>query len=348
MKAILFTGPEQIEYTEVPTPTPGPEDILVKVAAVGICASDEELLSGEHPYIKNGNTVYPVLPGHEWSGHIASFGSEVPEGLFAQGDAVTADVTMSCGKCSMCKEGRYNLCTNRGVIGSYKNRAGAYAEYITVPWKHVYRLPEGMSLDTGALSEPSATALYTVKRVGIDPGATVAVFGDGPIGLLITSFARALGAGKIIQIGSWNEKLDISRSLGADEIINYHDEDVVKKIGEATEGKGADIIFESSGNDLAFSQSAEALAPGGKLGLVSFYRKTQFEAPINALITKDASIYGTLASPNTTAPVLKLINSGSVHPEYIITHHFPLEDAEKAFALIRERKECRVKILLHP
>lgn len=348
MKAILFRGPNEIDYCEVPTPEPSAEEILVRVRAVGVCASDEELLSGDHPYLKNGMTKYPVLPGHEWAGEVVAVGEDVPQGLFPVGSPVTADVTMSCGKCFMCKLGRYNLCINRGVIGSYKNRAGAYAEYIVVPWKHAYVLPEGMSADIGALSEPAATALYCLKRSRMQPGSSVVSFGDGPIGLLVTAFARAMGAGRIIQVGSWNEKLAVSRRLGADETVNYHDEDVVRRVLDLTDGRGAEVIFESSGNPLAFEQAVEALAPGGGLGLLSFYRKSSFEASINKIITKDADMFGVLASPNTTAPSLKMIHAGTLHPEHIITHHFPLSDTARAFDLIRERKECRIKILLHP
>jgi 2-desacetyl-2-hydroxyethyl bacteriochlorophyllide A dehydrogenase len=293
-------------------------------------------------------TKYPVLPGHEWAGEVVETGSDVPTGLFPKGAKVTADVTMSCGKCFMCKLGRYNLCINRGVIGSYKNRAGAYAEYIVVPWKHAYVLPEGVTTDIGALSEPSATALYSLKRARMQPGSTVVSFGDGPIGLLVTAFARALGAGRIIQVGSWKEKLEVSSKLGADNTINYHDDDVVQSILDLTDGRGAELIIESSGNTLAFEQAVDALAPGGGLGLLSFYRSTSFEASINKITTKDADMFGVLASPNTTAPSLKMIAAGTVQPGHIITHHFPLEEARKAFDLMLERKEFRIKMMLHP
>ncbi|MTI65094.1 MAG: galactitol-1-phosphate 5-dehydrogenase [Firmicutes bacterium] len=346
MKAVRFTGPREVKYEDVEKPKIKSNEILIKVKAVGICGTDMELYSGEMPYIKKGLTKYPLIPGHEWSGEIVEVGSEVPR--FSVGEKVTSDVSIGCGKCDMCKIGRYNLCPNRVVVGSYKNKDGAFAEYIKLPYRHVYRLPDSMSYEEAALIEPAATASYGVMKGDIDYGSTVLIIGDGPIGQLSMQCAKVAGASKVFIVGSWDEKLEIAKSTGADAVMHYKKDDVLDKINELTNGKGVDVVIESSGSPKAFNQSLEAVKPGGKVVLLSIYPTSEFMAQINSVVTKDADLIGVLASPNAFKPTIDLMESGRINVKPLISHKYELKDAEKAIKMIENKEECRLKAILIP
>lgn len=346
MKAVQILGPQKIEVVELPKPIPGEKDILIRVKAVGLCGTDLELLRGEMPYIQQGFTTYPIIPGHEWSGIIEETGDEVKE--FIPGDRVTGDVSIGCGECDYCKKGRFNLCANRYEVGSYRNKDGAYAEYILMPAKHVYKLPENVTLEEAALCEPAATAAYSVVKSGVGFGDTVLTIGDGPIGQLSMQCAKAVGAGKVILVGSWPEKMQIALNTGADQVISYRNEDVVKKVLDITNGKGVDVVIENSGNPEAIEQSIKSVKMGGKIVLVSIYGKGKVPVDIDSVIINDVDIYGVLASPNTFAGTLALMGAGKINVKPLITHQFPLEEIKKAIQLVYERKEFRIKILLKP
>ncbi|NMA14439.1 MAG: galactitol-1-phosphate 5-dehydrogenase [Clostridia bacterium] len=346
MKAVRILEPEIIEYSDVPKPQINDSEALIRVKAVGICGSDLELLSGDMPHIKNGFTTYPLIPGHEWAGQIEEIGKGVQG--FSVGDRVTGDVSLGCGNCHMCKIGRYNLCPNRVVVGSYRNKDGAFAEYIKMPYKNLYKLSENISYEEAALTEPAATAAYGIMRAKIGFGDTVLVIGDGPIGQLAMQCAKISGASKVIAVGSWDKKLEIARQLAADVVVNYKKDDVVEKVLENTDYEGADVILETSGNMIAFNQSIKAVKPGGKIVLYSFYNSVEFPVSINNFIVKDADLIGILASPNASKPVLSLMESGRINVKPLITHRYPMEKISEAIAMIKEKKECRIKVLLTP
>lgn len=256
MKAARFMGVEQIEVGEIPTPTPKNDEVLAKISYAGYCGTDMDLLDGTMVHIRNGFTKYPLVPGHEWSGTVVAVGKDVRR--FAVGDRITADVSLGCGCCDYCHHGRYNLCYDREVIGSYRNRQGAFAEYIAVPERHTYKIPKGVSLEEAALAEPAATAAYAVRRSNIQMGDRVLVIGDGPIGQLAAQLAWIEGAVQVIVAGSWDEKLSIAKKCGATATINYHKSDVTAEAIALTDGKGPDVIIESSGNQTALAQAVAA------------------------------------------------------------------------------------------
>ena len=232
MKAIRFMDPGVIKYSEIPQPEIRDDEVLAQIAYAGFCATDIELLTGEMIHIKNGNTKYPIIPGHEWSGTVVAVGKNVRD--FKVGDRVTSDVSLGCGECENCRQGHYNLCPNREVVGSYRNRQGVFAQYVAIPQRHLYHIPEGLSLEEAALAEPAATAMYAVTKAQIPAGAQVLVIGDGPIGQLAAQLANIAGASRVIMAGSWDEKLAIARECGIHETINYHNEDVIQRARELT------------------------------------------------------------------------------------------------------------------
>lgn len=346
MKAIRFMGPEQIELSEIPMPECGPGEVVAQIAWAGFCATDIELLTGEMVHIKNGNTTYPLVPGHEWSGTIVKLGAGVHG--FQVGDKVTSDVSLGCGECEYCRSGHYNLCPDRQVVGSYRNKQGVFAQYIAVPQRHLYHIPEGVDMQEAALAEPAATAEYAVRRAHIPAGGTVLVIGDGPIGQLAAQLANLQGASQVLMAGSWDEKLDIARTCGAAHTINYHREDVVARAKELTGGLGPDIVIETSGNNAALDQAIKALKPAGRVVAVSWYKGDTVDAAMNALIAKDGELIGTLASPNCFTPVLEYMASGKLKVKPLITHVKPLAELPAVVDMIRAKKEMRIKVLLQP
>ena len=345
MKAIRFMDPGVIEYSEIPQPEIRDDEVLAQIAYAGFCATDIELLTGEMIHIKNGNNKYPIIPGHEWSGTVVAVGKNVRD--FKVGDRVTSDVSLGCGECENCRQGHYNLCPNREVVGSYRNRQGVFAQYVAIPQRHLYHIPEGLSLEEAALAEPAATAMYAVTKAQIPAGAQVLVIGDGPIGQLAAQLANIAGASRVIMAGSWDEKLAIARECGIHETINYHNEDVIQRARELTEG-GPEIVIETSGSNVALNMAVQALKPTGRIVAVSWYNGANVDVAMNTLIVKDAALIGSLASPNSFTPVLRYMVEGKLKVKPLITHIKRLEDFQNVIEMIRAKKEMRIKILFQP
>ena len=336
MKAIRFMDPGVIEYSEIPQPEIRDDEVLAQIAYAGFCATDIELLTGEMIHIKNGNTKYPIIPGHEWSGTVVAVGKNVRD--FKVGDRVTSDVSLGCGECENCRQGHYNLC---------RNRQGVFAQYVAIPQRHLYHIPEGLSLEEAALAEPAATAMYAVTKAQIPAGAQVLVIGDGPIGQLAAQLANIAGASRVIMAGSWDEKLAIARECGIHETINYHNEDVIQRARELTEG-GPEIVIETSGSNVALNMAVQALKPTGRIVAVSWYNGANVDVAMNTLIVKDAALIGSLASPNSFTPVLRYMVEGKLKVKPLITHIKRLEDFQNVIEMIRAKKEMRIKVLLKP
>lgn len=181
MKAIRFMDPGVIEYSEIPQPEIRDDEVLAQIAYAGFCATDIELLTGEMIHIKNGNTKYPIIPGHEWSGTVVAVGKNVRD--FKAGDQVTSDVSLGCGECENCRQGHYNLCPNREVVGSYRNRQGVFAQYVAIPQRHLYHIPEGLSLEEAALASLPQPPCTRSPRRRFPAAAQVLVIGDVPLPL---------------------------------------------------------------------------------------------------------------------------------------------------------------------
>lgn len=346
MKAIQFMGPESITLSDIPIPEIKDDEVLAKVAYAGFCGTDIDLLTGDMVHIKNGFTTYPLVPGHEWSGVIEKVGKNVTG--FKPGDRVTSDVSLGCGSCEYCRKGKYNLCPNREVIGSYRNRQGVFAEYIAVPQRHLYLIPDGVSLEEAALAEPAGTAAYAVRRANITMGSNVLIVGDGPIGQLAAQFARQNGGAKVLMAGSWDEKLKVALDAGVDAAMNYHREDIVECSKRLTGGQGPDIIIETSGNKIALNDSIKALRPGGNIVLISWYSDVEVPVQMNNAIAKDCNLIGALASPNSFDAVLDYMAAGKLDVKPLITHVEPLENFKSVVKMIRAKKEYRIKVLLKP
>ncbi|NLF02556.1 MAG: alcohol dehydrogenase catalytic domain-containing protein [Anaerolineales bacterium] len=344
MKAARIFGPHDIRYVEIETPSYGEADVLVRVKRCGVCGTDIAIYSGDMPYLRSGATTYPITPGHEWSGVIEAVGRNVTQ--LRVGDRVTGDVSLGCGQCAPCLQGDFNLCVARQEVGSFHNKDGAYAEYIAMPARQTYKLPEGASFDAGAMTEPTATVVYTVERVGIKFGDVVVVQGTGSIAILAAQVAQASGASCVIVTGRNDHKLALAREVGIDVTVNIQREDVEQRVHDLTDGRGADVVIEASGVGSEIRRSSRLARLGGRIGVVGIYEAPLESFDMSDIVLNDQTIHGTLASPRVFPGTLRMMAAGRIRCEPLITHRFKLSEAEDAFRAMIEENPTRIKIML--
>jgi L-iditol 2-dehydrogenase len=245
MKALLLSEYKHLDVADLPVPGLGPEDVLVQVAACGICGSDVHGYDGA-----SGRRIPPIVMGHEAAGVVAAVGAEVRD--VQVGERVTFDSTVYCGKCEFCGRGEVNLCNDRQVVGvscgDYA-RAGAFAEYVAVPARVLYRLPEALSFAHAAMLEAVSVALHGVRVAELEGGETAVVIGAGMIGLLLLQAARVAGCSRVFVADIDATRLALAKELGADEVLNASGAELVQAILRLTEGRGADVVFEAVGRD---------------------------------------------------------------------------------------------------
>jgi len=346
MKAARLIGPRQIQYVDVPEPTCGRDEVLVQVKRVGVCGTDLEMYHGTMAYFKMGWTEYPITLGHEWSGIVVDRGKEVDE--LAVGDRVTGDVTIGCMRCENCLRGLYNLCLSKIEVGLCRGKDGAYADYLTMPARHTYRLPDGVSFEAGAFVEPAATVVKAIRKAPFEPGAVCVIQGDGPIGLLGLQAADACGAGKLILSGTMDNKLELGRQLGADIVVNVKDESLEDVVSEVTDGVGADFVMEASGSNDAFKQAVQITRMGGTISVVGLYEHLMPELDMGNIVVRDLNLITSVASPNSFKQTLRLMEKGKINIAPLVSHRFPLAEAPAAMDVHENQPAERIKIMLCP
>ncbi len=346
MYAYQLTGPETGQLVEMDRPRPTEHELLIRTHVVGICGTDLEMLHGTMPYFRLGWTQYPVILGHEWSGTVVEVGSGVDG--FAVGDQVTGDVTIGCGQCVNCMRGLYNVCIVKQEVGLCRNKDGAFAQFLTMPARHCYKLPPEVDLDEGALVEPAATVVKAIRKAHFDPGATVLVTGDGPIGLLAMQTAVAYGAGWVVLSGASSAKLALGRTLGAHATVNVREENVTEFIMDHTRGIGVDYAVEASGQGQALNDCLAATRQSGTISVVGIYERPIEKLDLGMAVVRDLTLCCSVASPNAFEQTLRLMAAGRLDVKPLITHHFALEDAPDAFQLQQAQADERIKIHLTP
>lgn len=344
MKAVRIHGPKDVRLEDVADPTPGPEDVLIRVKAVGICATDIELCDGTMFYITSGMAKLPMTPGHEWSGEVVDVGPAVKG--FAKGDRVVGECTVACGRCEMCKKGWYNHCPNRTETGVL-NRDGAFAEYINYPASFLHKA-NGIEFDNSAFIEPTAVALWPTKLLDITPADYVAVMGPGPIGLFAVQTAKAYGAKKVILTGTRDERLAIGRELGADAAVNVKTENLAERVAEITDGHMIDAVIEAVGKPSVWPDIASVVAPRARVGMTGLFAGATCDVDFDPLVVNQITITGTLGSPNVWDEAISLHQRGLVRSDPMITHNMPLEDFHRAVEMVRGREEGAVKVVINP
>lgn len=345
IKAITVFGPNDLRMTEVNKPRVRPKDTLVKVAYCGICGTDISILCGDMSEIRDGLIKYPVRIGHEWSGVIEEVGSEVKN--FKIGDRVVSDSGVTCGKCVNCTEGDYRKCRNAKSVGTVNCWDGAFAEYILMPERHLFKVPDSIDLDEAALIEPAAIALSGLKECKIEPDSTVLIIGTGPIGLATILLAKQMGAAKVLISGRKQHKLEICKSVGADVVINITQENLVDAVMQATGGVGVDAIVETSGSYEVLDDCMDALKNYlGIITLIGFYNKEMNHFNISKLINKSVRLIGILGKFELPQEVINLMTAGNISFKPLITHRFTFDEAIDAMKTASEKNDTKIKMIV--
>ncbi|NNJ27384.1 galactitol-1-phosphate 5-dehydrogenase [Alienimonas chondri] len=343
MKALLLSDLKHLEVTDFDRPTIGPRDLLVQVRACGICGSDVHGYDGG-----SGRRIPPLVMGHEAAGVVAEVGSEVTG--FTPGDAVTFDSTVSCGTCHFCRKGQINLCENRQVLGvscgDYR-RHGAFAEYVSVPEHVSYKLPEGLPFEHAAMIEAVSVAVHAVARTPIQLGDTAVVVGCGMIGLLTIQAAKLAGCTRIIAVDLDATRLDRAKALGATVTLKGNEVDVPAEVRALTEGRGADVAFEVVGAPPTVTTAIESVRKGGAITLVgNLAPKVEF--PLQSVVTRELSLFGTCASSGEYPACIDLLASGAIQVADLITATAPLEQGADWFARLYDGEPGAMKVILDP
>jgi 2-desacetyl-2-hydroxyethyl bacteriochlorophyllide A dehydrogenase len=344
MKAERIFGPHDMRVVDVPVPELGPHDVLCRVVRSGVCGTDYVIYTGEFRFVKNGGITFPMTPGHEWSGRVARVGSAVER--FVPGDRVVGDTGVACGHCNECLVGDYFLCRHARAVGTIKAWDGSYAEYIVMPERHLFPLPESVSFDNGALVEPAATALYAVKKAGVSIGDVVLVHGSGPIGIAAAKLAKLSGASKVLITGRKDFKLAKALALGVDAAVNTQREAVAEAVAAHTGQKQVDCLIEAAGSVELLQQSISLVRPGGTIAVVAFYEALMPQFDIDELVFADVALRPVAGSLRMYQPVLRLMAAGMLDLSSLITGRYPLLQARRAMEDIRERNETRIKIMM--
>lgn len=343
MKALLLKNYKELELVELPTPDVGPDDLLVRVKACGICGSDVHGFDGS-----TGRRIPPVVMGHEAAGQVAAVGANVS--AYKIGDRVTFDSTVSCGKCFFCTHGDINLCDNRQVLGVSCNefrRNGAFAEFVAVPQSIAYRIPETLAYEHAALIEAVSIGVHAVSISGIKLGDTAVIVGAGMIGLLTLQAARLAGCTRVIAVDLDDAKLEVAKQLGADEGLNPKTCDVPARVAELTNGRGADVAIECVGATSPIKTAIMSVRKGGTVTLVGNISPT-VELPLQAVVTRQIRVQGSCASNGEYPQCIDLLASGAIRVDPIISALAPLEDGVEWFERLYKHDSNLMKVVLQP
>jgi L-iditol 2-dehydrogenase len=343
MNALLLSQYKHLELATLPVPVPEPSDVLVKVAACGICGSDVHGYDGT-----SGRRIPPLVMGHEAAGTIAAVGSQVSG--FNIGDRVTFDSTVYCGACAFCRKGEINLCDNRQVVGvscGDYSRAGAFAEYVTVPARIVYKLPENLGFAEAAMLEAVSVALHAVAVSKLEGGETALVIGAGMIGLLTLQAARAAGCSRVFVADIDATRLKSASELGADGTILASGAELTRAILQLTEGRGVDVVLEAVGRNETIAASIDCVRKGGTVTLIGNITP-QVNLPLQKVVSRQIRLQGSCASCGEYPEAMELMAAGKIRVDSLITAVAPLRDGPAWFDRLHSGEPNLMKIVLDP
>jgi len=340
MKALRWYARKDVRYEDVPEPSPGPGQLKVKVNLAGICGTDLK----EYEYGPGMIAVdkVPLTLGHEFAGRVVEVGRGVTN--FKVGERVTGVGYWFCGECYYCKRAMYNLCLNGGFTGLTVD--GCMAEYVVVPSYAVYKLPDSVSDEAGALVEPLAVALHAVRLGNVRPGDTVAILGDGTIGLCTLLAARAAGASEVYLVAKHKGRGKIALAMGATAVINPRDGDPVKLIASLTGGLGVDVSFECVGRPDTPQICLDLARRGGTTVIVGVFEKPSL-VHFQSVMFNQKTIVGSPIYVDEGRTAVEMLADKRIDPSRLITAKVPLKDGvEMGFEKLIHNKEDNVKILL--
>ncbi len=343
MKALVLKAPNDFSIEEVPDPVPGPGEVLCRVERVGICGTDVHMIQGHYEYWP---AFYPFIPGHEWSGQVVELGEGVKDFGWDIGDRVAGSSHSTCMNCKSCLSGRYNLCLHYGERHMHSHyghtEQGSYAEYVVHNIRSVFKLPEGMSYDLGAITDPASIALHSANRAGIKSGDTVAVIGAGPVGLFAAESARVLGASRVI-VAARGQRTEIVEKLGY-EVFDTNDPRGVDAFLEMVPG-GADAVLDAAGTTVTVPMAMKMLARGGKCSLVGIPTE-DVKIPMAPLVLDELELVGSRSVAGEMQATLDYLQDGRFRADDIITHRFPLDEFARALEVSDQRIDGAMKVMI--
>ena len=358
MKAWVLGDPGQLRLADKPVPRPGPAEVLVRIDATAICATDLEVIShgppaligGELPFNKN------FTPGHEYMGTIVAVGPTVDE--FAVGERVAAEIHAGCGRCERCRQGMYTSCLNYGRnYGEYSkgHRAngfttdGGFAQYAANHVNTLVRVPEGVSDELATLIVTAGTATYGLDVLGgLVAGEGLVVTGAGPIGLMAVAVAKALGASPVILTDIVDTRLAVGTRLGADQVINVSKEPAVEAVRRATGGRGVNLVFECSGAPNAVNDAIKMVTRGGRVCLGAFSQKPVL-VDVGYIVTNNIYLYGIRGEGQSAVKrAAALMGQKKVDASPLHTHTFAFDQLPTALRYATEKIDGAIKVVIKP
>ena len=340
MKAAFLYKPGDICIEEMDIPVPKDDEALIRIKAVGVCGSDVHFY--EVGRIGDFVVTDPLILGHECAGEVVGVGKDVK--TVKVGDKVAIEAGVPCRKCEFCRLGRYNLCADVTFLATPPFH-GAFCEYIAHPEDFLFKLPDNMSFEEGAMIEPLAVGIYAAERGDVNIRDTVAIIGAGPIGLMTLQAVRARGATEVLITEVEPFRLDFAKKLGASLAINAREEDPVQKILEYTNG-GADVVMEAIGLPETIGQSIKVAKPGAIIVWIGM--PTVDDIPIRAVeaICKDVDIRGIFRYANAYPPAIRLVSSGEIDVKSMITTRFALDQVQEALEYPGKHTGSCIKVMV--
>ncbi len=343
MKALLLSSYRNLEITDVPVPSPAADEVLIQVSACGICGSDVHGYDGS-----SGRRIPPIVMGHEAAGIVAAVGPSVSR--VSQGDRVTFDSTVFCGACDFCRRGEMNLCDHRKVLGvscgDYR-RAGAFAEFVTVPERIVHRLPESLAFPEAAMLEAVSVALHAVSLSQVVPGQSALVLGAGMIGLLTLQSLLVAGCSSVYVADVDASRLKLASSLGASAVLRATGKELAQQISVLTHGRGVDVALEAVGINDTVGAAVDCVRKGGTVTLIGNI-SPEVTLPLQKVVTRQIRMQGSCASAGDYPQAIELVSSGQIQVKPLISAIAPLEDGPRWFERLYAREPNLMKVVLTP
>src|SRR3954469_15610228 len=352
MRAWVLGDPDQLLLREKPVPVPSRAEVLIRIDAVAICATDLEIIHSGSPASIEGGLPFNknFTPGHEYMGMVAALGPDVDE--FKIGERISVEIHAGCGQCKRCRQGMYTSCLNygkpeKGHRANGFTTDGGFAEYAVNHINTLARVPDTMSDAEATLVVTAGTSMYGLTELGgLVAGESVVVSGPGPIGLLGAAVAQALGANPVILTGTRDNRLEIGKQLGADHVINVRNEDPVEAVQRITGGKGVDYVLECSGAPNAINEAAQMLNRGGKICLAAFPSDPAL-IDVAYLVRNNIYVYGIRGEgKSATHRAEAFMRQKRFDATIIHTHTFDMEDLPEAIRYARDRVDDAIKVVV--
>ncbi|MCS6846411.1 MAG: alcohol dehydrogenase catalytic domain-containing protein [Anaerolineae bacterium] len=353
MPAVVCHGPRDYRLEEWPTPQPGPEEVVIRVRQVGICASDLKCYLGAALFWgdknREGYCQPPVIPGHEFIGEVVALGEGASEkyGLHV-GDMAISEQIVPCWKCRYCQRGQYWMCQNGDVYGFRQRTFGAMAPYMKFPRGAInYKVPRALPPEHAVFIEPLACSIHAVQRGNIELGDVVVIAGAGPLGLGMVAAARLKNPKLLISVDLDDHRLEVARRCGADIVLNPRTVDVVDEVRKLTDGYGCDVYIEATGHPSAVEQGLHAIR---KLGTFVEFSVMREPVTVDWTIigdTKELNIHGSHLGPYCYPIAIDMLMKGLLPMDYIISHQLPLERFQEGLDLVAAGDKS-VKVTLVP